>query len=350
MQVLRNTENARILAKTPEELLQEGKDEGGKYTGGKWGGLYLRAPDIYFRVLEKAGSKLVRLGDVAEVRFGIKTGANDFFYLEVLPYRPTCPLCGRTHEEALTKEGEIPYQEGVGGYSPDALVAVRSEGGWEGYIEAHNLRPIVKSYRTFAQNPEAIPSLRVFVFTGGEHAKAYLRYGEEKGVNRRPSVSGRTPWWKLSPLTPPLAVVPAGVDRNYLFVHNRKGFLIDKRLYGLYEAPPVVVDLMNTTIFRLSLEALVRTGLGGGLADFTVYEYSMGLLLDPALLPEEAALEGKIDDGVVAKVLGLTPEEEWELSQVLQRMIGERVFRAKTGRRSQPLTAKAVSLSGGGDA
>nr|WP_279231732.1 hypothetical protein [Thermus thalpophilus] len=316
--------------------MREGLDEDGKYAGGKWGGLYLRAPDIFFRVLEKAGDKLVRLGEVAEVRFGIKTGANDFFYLEVLPYRPTCPLCGRAHEKALTREEEIPYQEGVGSYSPDTLVAVRSEGGWEGYIEARNLRPIVKSYRAFAQNPEAIPSLRVFAFTGGEHAEAYLRYGEEKGVSQRPSVSGRTPWWKLSPLTPPLAVVPAGVDRNYLFVHNRKGFLIDKRLYGLYEAPPVVVNLMNTTIFRLSLEVLVRTGLGGGLADFTVYEYGMGLLLDPALLPEEAALKDKkIDDSVVARVLGLTPEEEWELSQVLQRMISERVFRAKTGRRNE---------------
>ena len=26
----------------------------------------------------------MRLGDIAEVRFGIKTGANDFFYLEPL--------------------------------------------------------------------------------------------------------------------------------------------------------------------------------------------------------------------------------------------------------------------------
>lgn len=46
------------------------------------GGKYLRAPDIYFTILEKGRDKLVRLGDIAEVRFGIKTGANEFFYLE----------------------------------------------------------------------------------------------------------------------------------------------------------------------------------------------------------------------------------------------------------------------------
>jgi hypothetical protein len=53
----------------------------GKYEGNKWGGKYLRAPDIFFTILEKGKEKLVRLGDIAEVRFGIKTGCNEFFYL-----------------------------------------------------------------------------------------------------------------------------------------------------------------------------------------------------------------------------------------------------------------------------
>ena len=53
----------------------------GKYEGNKWGGKYLRAPDIFFTILEKGKGKLVRLGDIAEVSFGIKTGANEFFYL-----------------------------------------------------------------------------------------------------------------------------------------------------------------------------------------------------------------------------------------------------------------------------
>lgn len=54
----------RCIAKQQEELLLEGLevDEGGeeslisqrKYIGNKWGGQYLRAPDIYFTILEKA--------------------------------------------------------------------------------------------------------------------------------------------------------------------------------------------------------------------------------------------------------------------------------------------------------
>ena len=72
--------NRRERTRTYVELSQAGTREK-KYAGDKWGGKYLRAPDIYWTILEKGKDKLVRLGDVAEVRFGIKTGANEFFYL-----------------------------------------------------------------------------------------------------------------------------------------------------------------------------------------------------------------------------------------------------------------------------
>ena len=54
-----------------------------KYAGDKWGGKYLRAPDIYWTILEKGKDKLVRLGDIAEVRFGaLLRGRTEFFYLD----------------------------------------------------------------------------------------------------------------------------------------------------------------------------------------------------------------------------------------------------------------------------
>jgi hypothetical protein len=47
------------------------------YEGEKWGGKYLRAPDIYWTIVERCGDKFTRLGQLADVRFGIKTGANE---------------------------------------------------------------------------------------------------------------------------------------------------------------------------------------------------------------------------------------------------------------------------------
>ncbi|MCK4732370.1 MAG: hypothetical protein KAT65_07925, partial [Methanophagales archaeon] len=88
------TDDFRYVPLTQGELWNEGITEEdtkqaeitgsefiGKYKGNKWGGKYLRAPDIFFTILEKGKDKLVRLEDIAEVRFGIKTGANEFFYL-----------------------------------------------------------------------------------------------------------------------------------------------------------------------------------------------------------------------------------------------------------------------------
>lgn len=106
----------------------QGLAEALKYEGGKWGGKYLRAPDIYFTILEKGKGKLVRLGDIAEVRFGIKTGANEFFYLEPV-------------ERSVAQVVALQQQDAK------APVRVRNGAGWMGEIEAGWLQPVVRSPR-----------------------------------------------------------------------------------------------------------------------------------------------------------------------------------------------------------
>ena len=48
------------------------------YAAGKWG-RFLRAPDLYFRLIRDYGNRLVRLGEIADIRFGIKSGCDAFF-------------------------------------------------------------------------------------------------------------------------------------------------------------------------------------------------------------------------------------------------------------------------------
>jgi len=55
-----------------DKLVAEGKTS-------KWG-QYLRAPQVYFEILKEHGDKFVQLKDVGEIRSGIKTGVNEFFY------------------------------------------------------------------------------------------------------------------------------------------------------------------------------------------------------------------------------------------------------------------------------
>ena len=66
-------ENRRERTRTYTELAQAGMREK-KYAGDKWGGKYLRAPDIYWTILEKGQDKLVRLGDIAEVQARVYNG------------------------------------------------------------------------------------------------------------------------------------------------------------------------------------------------------------------------------------------------------------------------------------
>lgn len=70
----------RIYVKRQLELWDEGLSEEGKYAGAKWG-KYIRAPDIFFKILEKSKGLFVPLREIADVRRGFTTGANEFFYL-----------------------------------------------------------------------------------------------------------------------------------------------------------------------------------------------------------------------------------------------------------------------------
>ncbi|MDH6147053.1 MULTISPECIES: HsdM family class I SAM-dependent methyltransferase [Paraburkholderia] len=51
----------------------------GEYFGGKWG-VYLRAPDLWFDLIDRYGERFTSVGELAEIRRGITTGKDDFFY------------------------------------------------------------------------------------------------------------------------------------------------------------------------------------------------------------------------------------------------------------------------------
>ena len=389
--IVRQDESVRVVVRTPAELFEEGKDDKGRYAGGKWGGLYLRAPDIYFRILEKAGDKLVRLGDVADVRRGFTTGANDFFYLEVLPYRPVCPLCGEVHEEALTKEEESAYWEKGERPPESALVAVRNGMGWEGYLEASVLRPVFKS-------PKEAPALRVgvrglnrvFLPDFGErkrlssHARGYVDYGEEvpitvkkgrsrgqtvKGVPSLSTVRGRKPWWWLGEWPNAKVVLPMFERaRKYTF-WNPQHAAVDAALYlVLPRSGTDSFDLfliLNSSLFALFKEILSRPpeGGGGGPLQIKVYQYEEMPIPRPELFSfsllskellgtflsrpihnfwEEVGLappyfadsptplpDRKALDDLVFDALGLTEEERHEVYREAARLVWERIAKAK---------------------
>ena len=156
-----NRKNRRERTRTYTELAQAGTREN-KYAGDKWGGKYLRAPDIYWTILEKGKDKLVRLNDIAEVRYGIKTGVNEFFYLD---------------DEKIQKWG----------------------------VEEEFLRPFLKSSREcegISIDPSQLKS-KLFMCHAdkaalvGTAALEYIEWGESQTFHQRPSCRSRTRWYDL---------------------------------------------------------------------------------------------------------------------------------------------------------
>ncbi|MDE0683987.1 MAG: Eco57I restriction-modification methylase domain-containing protein [Candidatus Poribacteria bacterium] len=154
-------ENCQERTRTYTELKQAGTREN-TYTGDKWGGKYLRAPDIYWTILDKGKDKLVRLGDVADVRRGFTTGANEFFYLDT---------------ERILEWG----------------------------IEAEFLKSVIKSPReckSIRVDPRQL-QFKLFMChveksaLAGTAALDYIEWGESQGYHQRPSCRGRTRWWDL---------------------------------------------------------------------------------------------------------------------------------------------------------
>src|SRR5206468_2665992 len=50
------------------------------YAGGKWG-IPLRAPDLWEELLRIGDDRWRPLAEIAEVRFGVKSGKDEFFYV-----------------------------------------------------------------------------------------------------------------------------------------------------------------------------------------------------------------------------------------------------------------------------
>ena len=59
-------------------LRTEGEDAPAQYEGGKWG-QYIRGPDSWFELVERAWGRMTRLQELALVRSRFKTGADKFF-------------------------------------------------------------------------------------------------------------------------------------------------------------------------------------------------------------------------------------------------------------------------------
>ena len=281
-----------------------------KYIGNKWGGKYLRAPDIYWTILEKGKGKLVRLGDIAEVRRGFTTGSNEFFYLD---------------EEKIKQWG----------------------------IEEEFLKPVIKSPRECKRILIDPKDLKYKIFMchkdkkdlKGTAALEYINWGESQGFHERPSCAGRVRWWDVGERKTPR------LNFNYLISSTAKTlFSVDgcyasdnfQEIRSDKEMDLSVCVVLNSTVFQLWVNMAGRSNFGGGLLKIQTYELADLICINPSaisfrdiqLLNASSwdVLAPSTDrhalDAIVFDALGLTQTERDAVYEAVINLVESRLKKA----------------------
>ena len=324
----------------------------GKYEGNKWGGKYLRAPDIFFTILEKGKGKLVRLGDIAEVRFGIKTGCNEFFYLPSKHF--DIRKDGKSYELIPKYEG---LPEGIRIEDENLPFAILSPRD----VESLNIKPSDFKRHLLLLDIKHRPM---------NGLKTYLKWGEQQRVNERPSCKSRNKWWALAG-RPSCHLACNYLVNDYMrFYFSQEGMWVSDNFQEIHISKNVVLlsIYLNSIVSQFFINMSGRSNFGGGLLKIQTYEVSDLLTIStdinanvnekllknifndfsekcnlslyeqcgfnhdfpireqtPNPLPDRKAL-----DNIVFDILGLTQEERKEVYWAVCELVKNRLDKARS--------------------
>ena len=301
----------REIVKTRAQLLNAAT-AAAKFTGDKWGGKYLRAPDIYHHILDQYGARLARLGDIATVRFGIKTGVNEFFYL-----------------------------------TPEVI----EEWG----IEAQYRRPVMttpQESRSLAVNPAALPKQLFMCHQDrpdlkGTAALAYIQWGESQNHHQRTSVKSRRRWYDLGTNLETKLAFGCRVDTTSRTLIAVNGLCFDKAFYKIDSQSVPLAQLcasLNSTLTQLMINIEGRTNFGGGLLEIEVYETQNLPIVKSQYLPNfdpaifqaknwdllQPSKERQELDTAIYDALGLTAGEREAVQAGVSELVNNRKRRARS--------------------
>lgn len=339
-------EDLRVFPKSQRELWDEGYDiEGKKYLGTKWG-KYIIAPQIFFRILEKGKSKFVPLKEIAKVRFGIKTGANEFFFLTE----------GEIREKKIEKEFWM-HKDKKGKWEPNYVIKSPKES------------------KSIIVKPEDLKHRVLMIHKDkrklkGTNILKYIEEGERKQFDKRPTCASRNRWFDLGDWTfATFFWAEFFFERSVTFYSPTHIFESDKH-YGItpkiMQNEHIIGAFLNSSLIPLFRLTSGFQALGEGVLKMPVYEVASLPVLNPGLIskigkkleraliklksrdieglyseigadsPEEVSLDKvksdrrELDEIIMSDILGLTDEEQTEVYRAVVDLVKSRLDRAKS--------------------
>jgi Eco57I restriction-modification methylase len=198
---------------------------GGGYLGGKWG-VYLRAPDLYFELINKHGDQFAALGQVAAVRYGFKSGCDDYF----CPVDISADALQETDDNGFRQRYRCRREEVLKG----AVSIIRAGDGSEHPIETEYLKPEVHSLMTIDSVQITASKIKRRILLVDESQEAvkhkhvfnYIRYGqretfgEETPVSKRETCGSRTRWYDICDYPKGTIILPIIVQYRHIVSWN----------------------------------------------------------------------------------------------------------------------------------
>ncbi len=310
----------RIYPKSQKELWDEGYDiNEDEYVGAKWG-KYIRAPKIFFTVMEKAKDKLLPLRLFADINEGQPTGANDFFYVK------------RDVAEKFRIEKR---------YLQPGLMRPRSNNFFELLPEHLD--------RYFFAVDENKTKLK------GTGALSYIKHGEQLKIHMNRTYNNKALWYKFEPRQAADLILPCGIgDRIYCSLNKAKAISsnsfteirLKKQNYS-----EVIWMFFNSALGWLLIELHGRSSMGGGMlkvdpTDIRKMQIISPEKIDSSRLPkikhlfnrpvgtieEESVAHDRIiiDDYIMGDILGLSLKEQEEVREAVKELVKTRLQKARS--------------------
>ncbi len=239
----------------------------------KWAGNFLRTKNSERILLRKLSETGVPLHSLADIKFGIKTGSNDFFHLEVVDNHDA--------REDLN------------------LFLIRNKLNYEGLIERKYLRPLIKSpthVKGFIIPNEFKPKYWLFYCPDnpeqliGSMTWRYIQWGEQvtitvkqglkdgttvQGIFSLKSIKNREKWYSLPEYPRPTMLWTKSYHNKPGCFLNSARFMPDQRFYSIIvkdnQYTPLIFTYLNSSLVWAQMESQGNTNMGYGVLDTNVY-------------------------------------------------------------------------------
>jgi hypothetical protein len=281
-----------LVGKSKDAGTEDPDVQDGEYFGGKWG-IHLRAPDLWFALLDKYGDTFRPLGMVADVWRGITSGKDAFFF----PRDVSSECLERTLDSREFKD-----EYGVERSRVDAgelsLVACGEGRGEIRPIESAYLQPEVHSLMEISGFSVRPKDCRRQVLLVADHKHTlqntyihrYIEWGESKGFHEGATCSARVtdehPWYDLTGHRRGDLFWSKSHQYKHVVPRNDSDLACNCNLYNI--APPkgihadVLGGILNSTVVTLSKFQYGRpVGVEGNLKT-EVVDVKMMLIPDPS--------------------------------------------------------------------